>query len=236
MIYKYTSFKNILNKLYRDLNLTTEINESHVIEWCSEILAKIGAYSQYEEINSKIELTNGRAELPCNFDSLVYISHGGKPLSWSTSSNLHEYECEDSKVPKCCTDYYFYISNNTLITDIPNTDSDQFIYLNYLGTPVDEEGYPMIPDDVYFMEACTKYVIYMLDYREWRKGNIPDKVLNKSETDYLFYVNSARGSANMPNERQMRNLKNIWIRLIPNMNDENNFFRKNSEKERRYRH
>ena len=73
MIYKYTSFKNILNKLYRDLNLTTEINESHVLEWCAEILAKIGAYAQYEEINAVLQLTDGKVELPCNFDKLVYI-------------------------------------------------------------------------------------------------------------------------------------------------------------------
>ena len=60
--------------------------------------------------------------------------------------------------------------------------------------------------------------------------------MQNSEVDYLFYVKSAKGAANMPNERQLRNIKNIWTRLIPNMNDENHFFSKNSEQERKYKH
>ena len=236
MIYKYTSFKNILNKLYRDLNLTTEINESHVLEWCAEILAKIGAYAQYEEINATLQLTDGKVELPCNFDKLVYISCNGKPLSWSSNSNLHQYGCEDCKISTNTSNNYFYISNNIIITDIKDTEPVTKICITYLGTPVDEDGYPMIPDDVYFSEACASYVTYKLDYREWRKGNTPDKVMQKSEIDYLFYVKSAKGAANMPNERQLRNIKNIWTRLIPNMNDENHFFSKNSEQERKYKH
>jgi hypothetical protein len=238
MIYKNVSSKTILNKIYRDLNLTTEINESHVIEWIAETLEKIGAYSQYEEINTILELDNGRVELPCNFDSLVYITYNNKPLRWSTSSYLNDYICPDCKIPAytSSTEYSFYISNNILITDIKSLEPDNKICLTYLGTPVDEEGYPMIPDNVYFAEACAKYVTYMLDNREWRKGNLPDKVLQKSEQDYLFYVNSARGAANMPNERQLRNLKNIWVRLIPNQNDEQHAFNKSSNPERRYKH
>jgi hypothetical protein len=236
MIYKYTSFKTVLNKLYRDLNLTSEINEAHVVEWCAEVLAKIGAFTQFEQNLQVLQLSDGKAELPCNFDKLVYISCGNKPLAWSTNSQLHKYSytTEDSQVPNCCTQYYFYIQGNTLITDIKDDDPITKVSLTYLGIPIDDEGYPLIPDDVYFIEACAKYVMYMLDYREWRKGDMPDKVLQKSEQDYLFYVNSARGSANMPNERQLRNLKNIWVRLVPNMNDENNFFRKIDNKERLY--
>jgi|31_taG_2_1085359.scaffolds.fasta_scaffold01057_10 hypothetical protein len=236
MIYKNVSFKTILNKLYRDLNLTTEINEAHVVEWCAEVLAKIGAYAQYEQNMTVLQLSDGKAELPCNFDKLVYLTCGNKPLHWSNNSQIHDYmaDCPECKQPTCCTDYAFYIQGTKLITDIKDTEPITKVCLTYLGTPVDDEGYPMIPDDVYFAEACAKYVTYMLDYREWRKGNVPDKVLQKSEQDYLFYINSARGSANMPNERQLRNLKNIWVRLMPNMNDENRFFRKIDQQERRY--
>ena len=224
MIYKYTSFKNILNKLYRDLNLTTEINESHVLEWCAEILAKIGAYAQYEEINAVLQLTDGKVELPCNFDKLVYISCDSKPLAWSSNSNLHQYGCDDCKIPTNISKNYFYISNNMIITDIKDTEPVTEICITYLGTPVDEEGYPMIPDDVYFSEACASYVTYKLDYREWRKGNTPDKVMQKSEVDYLFYVKSAKGAANMPNAAQLENIKNIIVRLIPKQNSYNGFF------------
>lgn len=236
MIYKFTSAKAVINKIYRDLNLTTEINEAHVYEWIGEVLSVVGAYSQYEENIKIIQLSDGKAQLPANFEKLVYISCGNKPLSFSSSSQLNNYDCPDCKIPTCCTDYHFYISDNMIITDIKDTEPITQICLTYLGVPVDNEGYPLVPDEVYFMKACAAYVTYMLDYREWRKGNVPDKVLNKSEQEYLFYVNSARGAANLPDERHLRNIKNVWTRLIPNQNDENHFFQKNINPERKFRH
>lgn len=238
MIYKYTSINRVVAKLYRDLGINTEINESNVIEWIAEALEKIGSYFQYEEIKECIKLENGKAKLPLNFYKLKDIGYNNTPLSWASLSLLTEYSCEGSNIPTCCVPHSFYIQGCYIVTDIEidQSVSNQSLNIVYLGVPVDENGYPMVPDDVYYLEAVAKYVTYMMDYREWRKGNIADKVLQKSEQDWLFYVNSARGSANMPNERQMRNLKNIWTKLIPNVNDENNFFKKNSNQERRTRY
>jgi hypothetical protein len=232
MIYKYVSYKYVLNKLYRDLNLTTEINESHVISWISECLDKIGSYYQYEEITKQIELRDGKAELPINFDKLIYVTYNNKPLSWSTSNKLH-YASDNCKVPTCCTDNYFYINNSFIITDIKNNDC---ISLTYLGMVLDDDGYPLIPELTSFLEACSKYITYMLDYREWRKGNVPDKVLDKSEEEYLWYITQAKGDANSLNIHQMERLKNIWVRLLPQHNEFKDNFKNLGEQERKFRH
>jgi hypothetical protein len=180
-----------------------------------------------------LELTNGRVTLPSNFHKIVNIAYKNQSIAWSTQSMLVQYGCEGCVIPTCCTDYHFYISDNVLITDIP--EDGQEVCIIYLGIPVDTDGIPLIPDNVYYMEALAKYVTYMMDYSEWRKGNIADKVFQKSEQDWLFYVNSARGAANMPNLAQMENLKNVWVRLIPKQNEYNQFFKNNANQERRYR-
>ena len=107
--------------------------------------------------------------------------------------------------------------------------------LSYLAYPFDCDGYPMIPDDIYFAEACAKYCTYMLDYQDWRKGQLPDKVFQKSESDYLWYVGAARGAANMPNTQQLERLKNITTRLIPKQHSYNSFFKNISQPENRKR-
>jgi len=234
MVYKFTNFRSILNKLYTDLNLTTELNESHVISWIAECLDKIGTFYQYEEITTILTLVDGKVELPCNFDKLVSITNNNRPLSWSSSSNLRDYGCEDCKITTCCTDNYFYISGNMIITDIKNT-YDNTICLTYLGMPVDEEGYPLIPDDVSFKEACTKYITYMLDVREWRKGNIPDKIMERSEREALWYIGQAKGQGNMPNVAQLERLKNIATRLLPLNNEYKKNFISNGDMERKFR-
>jgi len=234
----YVSSKFVLNKLYRDLNIGTEINEAHLYEWIAEILAKIGTYYQYDEINTILELEDGKVKLPLDFYKLIFLTHNNKPLMWSSNSFVKDYACEDcqKQIPTCCETYSFYINNNYLITDVKSTSPDNKICISYLAVPVDEDGYPLVPDDVYFMEACSKYVTYMLDYREWRKGNITDKVFQKSEQDYLWYVGAAKGSANMPNLQQTENLKNVWVRLIPKQDSFNNNFRtiNNAERRRRF--
>lgn len=235
MINNFISVYSIIDKLYRDLGINKEINESSVIEWVNEVLLKVGAYSQFVETKTCLELTNGRACLPNGFYRLVDIMYGNKPLHWATNTIVTDYACEGCTIPKCCAEHSFYISNNYLITDI-KSDESQKICIVYIGMPVDDNGYPMIPDDVYFQEACAKYVTYMLDYQDWRKGQLPDKVLQKSEVDYLFYVNSARGAANMPGVAQLERLKNIIVRMIPSQNQYNKFFQNVSNQEHRRRY
>ncbi len=236
MIYKFVGFKSILNKIYSDLALTTEVNEAHIIGWIGECLEKVGAYSQYEELNTILELKDGMVELPINFDALINISHNNRNMSWSTSSSVNNYYCPDCKIPTCCTDNNFYISGNSIITDIKSNDDNQNICITYMGTVVDQDGYPMIPDRIEYIELCVKYVTYMLDYREWRKGNIPDKVSQKSEQEYLWAIGAAKGAANMPNLQQTERLKNIWTRLIPQMNEYRTGFNNLGKQERRFRY
>lgn len=239
MITGYVSVKYILAKLYRDLNLNQEINELDVIEWVNEALLKIGAYGQFKEISECLELKDGKVCLPNGFYKLVDIMYNNKPLAWATNTMANNYQCEGCRIPVCCQPYTFYINDSYLITNIDTSTAEcstDNICIVYLGMPVDSDGYPMIPDDVYFLEACAKYVTYMLDYSEWRKGTLPDKVIDRSEKDWLFYVNSARGAANMPSAAQLENLKNVMIRLIPKQNEYNKFFKNNPNQEKRIRY
>jgi hypothetical protein len=238
MITGFVSVGTVAAKLYRDLGINKEINFSDIVEWSNEILLKIGAYSQFVEIPDKLELIEGKVCLPNGFYKLVDISFEGKPLHWATNTLAHNYGCEGCQIPKCCTPNNFYINDSYIITDIDSStcSNKPEICIVYLGMPVDCDGYPMIPDDIYFAEACAKYCTYMLDYQDWRKGQLPDKVLNKSETDYLWYCNSARGAANQPSLAQLENLKNIMTRLIPKVNDYNSFFRNTGSQERRHRY
>ena len=239
MIHGLISIKTVIDKLYRDLDITTEVNEANCAEWIAEALAKIGTYAQYQEIGDKLPLTDGKVKLPLNFYRLVDISYNNKPLSWATNTMITNYDCPDCKIPNCCTEYNFYINDSYIVTNITQSSTNEVepeICIVYLGVPVDDEGYPMVPDDVYFMEACASYVTHKLDYQNWRKGQITDKVYEESKTNWLFYVNSARGSANMPNAAGLEKLLNVWVRLIPKENEYSTFFKNNSTKERKKRH
>jgi hypothetical protein len=230
MITKFKSFKSIIAGLYRDLGINTEINEQEIGEWIGEALNLIGSYAQLEEVSSIISVANHRVLLPCGFLYPKDITFNGRPLSWSTKSAANNYQCEDcNRIPSCCTDYNFYISDGYIHTSLPEGD----LCIVYLSIPVDEEGYPLVPDNVYFDKALKAYCTYMLDRIQFRRGLIPDKVYQESKIDWLFYVNSARGSANMPDSAQMERLKRVWVRLIPKQGEYANGFRNIESAERR---
>lgn len=223
MITGYTSIYTLIDKLYRDLGVNYELNELDIVSWTAEALGMIGAYSQYNEISECLNLVNGKAKLPCGFHKLVDINYKGKPVYWATNTNANNYQCNNCSIPSCHNgncDLTFYINNSYLISNINNKNNEEAnICIVYLGIPTDDDGYPMIPDDVYYMKACYSYIVSILDYQEWRKGKLPDKVKEESKADWLFYVNSARGAANMPNTQQMENMAAIFKRLLPSSNE-----------------
>ena len=237
MISGYVNYKSILARLYSELGSLTEIQEDDCIEWIADCLAMIGAFAQYNEINTILKLEEGKAKLPTNFYKLVDIRYNNRPLMWSSNSFIHEYACKDCLIPQSCKNcdmHSFYINGGYLITDVKSTELSD-ICISYLGVPVDEEGYPLIPDDIYFFKACVAYVTHRMDYREWRKGNITKAVFDKSESEWLFYVSAARGAANMPNTAQLENLKNVLVRLIPKQDSYYNSFRNINDMEKRRR-
>lgn len=233
MITGFTSIKYILSKVYQELGTNSEINELDAIEWAYDALSMIGAYAQYKETSTCLDLSSGKAKLPLNFHKLVDIRYKNFPVYWATNTNANNYQCSECSIPICkdgTCNYTFYINDSYIITNI--TDTDASVCVVYLGHPVDDEGYPMIPDDIYYMKAITSYIIHKIDKQEWRKGKLADKVYQESEKDWLFYVNSARGAANMPNLAQLENLKSVLQRLSPLREEYRKGFRNINKQER----
>lgn len=99
------------------------------------------------------------------------------------------------------------------------------ICLAYIRQPLDERGWPMIPDNVSYTEAMKRYLVYKLKYSEFLTGKIHPNVYMKLEDDWHWYCAQARGKMNMPDTiDKMQNLLNQRKRLIPNENRYYGFF------------
>ncbi len=238
MITNFVSLKRIISKIYLYTNSNYEISEDFITELCADALSMIGAYSQFEEITECLETHNGKAKLPCGFEHLVDISYNGIPMYWSTQSNSVNYKAVNCNIPVCRNNdckYTFYINNSYIVSNIVqnNTQStSNNIQITYLGIPTDEDGVIMVPDGVYFEKALMSYVISILDWQDWRKGKCTDKVYQDSEQKWLWYVNSARGQANMPNTQQTERLSAIIKRLLPISGDYETGFKNFNKREK----
>ena len=238
MLYKNTSVKFIVEKLYRDFAHQEELDIWDLVEWAGEALEFIGAGSQFENFYQEMNIKNHRALLPCNFHSLIAISFDGSPLpisaatigvpsdSESSGNALNSVPVNQENFPLETTRNVtergasYNISNNYLIASF----EEDTVLMAYKGVAVDDEGFPLIPDNVYYRQAITNYCQMMMDRQMWRGGKLPEAVYRDSQRDWQFFCQGSRSAANFPNVDKMDSIKNQWIRLKPQINRHDNFF------------
>lgn len=92
------------------------------------------------------------------------------------------------------------------------------ISLRYLAIPVDDSGYPLVPDDVAFHEALMWRIAEKM---AMRGHTFKNPQLNDFEVSKFYwnkYCMQARGNANAPDNDTIQKLSNIWLTLIPKYN------------------
>ncbi len=247
MIYKYTSFKEVIAKVYRDLEIKDSNRWIDMIEWGAEALEKIGAIQQYDNIVEKYTVSDYRVKLPCNFIQLDQIYYNGYPLDRATSTfgnvlvnpNLNstidpivldalqgDIVLLKPELPRPINRDTFTINGGYITTSFREGD----IYIGYTRIGVDEEGFPMIPDDVNYKQALFWYIAMMLQLPEWFAGEKNN--FERCKQIWEQKCGQAGTKAMMPDITQLENIKNSWVRLIPEINAADTFFMYQKNQER----
>ena len=160
---------------------------------------------------------------PTRFKHTGYYFNNYKPMRLATSSfgrgeSIH---CKDCVNISSTCEHEYSVDHPYLRTDF----KEGHICISYVAQAVDERGFPMIPDEVSYIEAIKRYIVYKLKYSEFIQGIINPQVFAKIEDDWHWYCRQARGKANMPDTvDKLENIKQQWSRLIPKVNRYYGFF------------
>jgi hypothetical protein len=173
-------------------------------------------------------------------DRLDHIINGGANYNYTVNeinSRLHVLESQFmqdhnlSVLTKCATtfpktdDCPDCVNDNGLRIQCYYTEADKIktsfsdgrICLSYMAFPIDDECYPMVPDDISFKEAMFWYV-----YKKMLLGNMNPSVngigYEYADMQWKFYCTQARNNANYPDIDQYESFMDQWVRLIPNIN------------------
>lgn len=238
---KQISVKSIIAKVYRDLQLTDEEPFMDFIEWMAEALDFIHVYPQYEHKTGRVQIKNYKGELPCDYINLESIGYNGMNIRYTTDMFGPR---DTSPTGRYYTPYAYNqdkLANVVLVTNEnrlgPNAtfkiEGGYFLTsfkegnldIAYLGLPLDEEGYPLIPDHVSFKEALYWYVVYKFLYPKVLKGDVQGQFYQDAYQKWQYYCNQAGAEALMPDLITLENIKRSYLtlRLRPNLVD--NFFR-----------
>lgn len=223
MVYKFVSSKHAIRKVFRIFKLTASsdwVNDA--VEWIGEAIQLIGS-SPLEPTFMDVEVVNHRASYPEDFFSMRAVEYNGRVLPYSSAINIYAGAYDTAKAEiRAGYEGYSYIPNG-IITHIPSG----VVRMHYDKFPVDDEGFPMVPDNQDFQEAIQWWLMRCIIL-----SGTPHPTINFDMADKLWvrYCSKAQ-NAGFPDIPKMDAFKDNYLRLIPRINMYDDFFMGSGNKE-----
>lgn len=247
-IAKYVSSKETINNFFRNTGVSDRINYGDAAYWIYECMELIGTPLQYipkvigHNGDKSYDLESYRLELPADFHKLIAVSIDG--ILALPSQNLFHQMLDGS----CCgydtdnlpsSNFYDNFGNvfspqalpfNTRQLSTPPTFTlnsnyitfdvkDGKVCMAYMAFPLDEEGFPLIPDNVKYKRAVAQYIQWKYDYIQWRQKLLPNEVYMESKQEYEWAIASARAEMLMPDLTQMESLRRSLTKMVVRTED-----------------
>lgn len=246
MNYKVVSSKRLIAKIFRDTKPDNGTFNMDILEWIGEALAFIGAPSSMKKTFDDIPISNFRGHLPCAMEFIGMVEYKGFPLFHGSdprtyalpedpdafmnpaahhdvasyfrteleTGNFVGFKQVADRTPR--SDYYM-LNPGTIITSF----QEGTIRMHYMALPVDEEFFPLIPDNPVVFEAITWYVLRQMLMGGYRHPIFDygfadakwEKTLGQAQNDLMF-----------PSPDKMESFKRMWVTMIPHIHTYNEFF------------
>jgi len=228
------SSKSIVAKVYRDFNVPVGDWELDAIEWIGEGLSAIGGYKQSIDKSALLEISSFKAQLPYDYVSMrkvVYSKNkntleefreGMKDkLDYSTEPFNRANDVNNISNARQISKDDYMIDHNYIKLGF----EEGYIYIAYKSIPLDNEGYPMVPDMFDYKEALSYLILVKLLSRGVSLLSPID--FKTAYQLWLKHCNQAYTVISMPTEVEAEELHSLWLAGLQYKKMENNTYREN---------
>lgn len=190
--------------------LLEDISFETVVDYAVDFIRIVGMPSAFLEKTQKIEIDNYRGILPCDYYQMIQVrlidkDHRMGAFRYSTDS----FHLSNTKPKHGGLTYK--IQGSCIITSIPKGE----IELSYMAMPIDDEGYPLIPDNSSYSRALELYIKLQQFTILFDTGKISPQVLSNTQQQYAWAVGQAQTDLIRPTIDQMEAISNMWNKLLP---------------------
>lgn len=211
---KYISIKQVLDDLL-DHPLLQDLSLERAVNYAVHFIQIIGAPNEFEEKTALVDIKDWRGCMPCDYYDIIQVRTYGegdnsKVFRYSTDS-FHYSPNKDSDTKELT----YKLQNNIIYTSL----KEGTIEVAYHAIKVDNEGYPMIPENSSFIQALELYIKKKVFTILFDQGKINNAVLQNTQQEYAWYVGQAQRDLNMPTIDQMESISNMWTQLLQRANE-----------------
>ena len=206
--------------------LTTKVKELQ-----AEIAAAQDAGIEYASTTSILHEINSRIVVLEN----VYFKNENhlQPLQYGASNFHQSMHCTGCVNENVAYEDTYIVDNDYIKTSFQSGK----ICISYMAFPTDEDCFPLVPDDISFMEAMFWYIYkkILMSFRTPAETKGNGITYEFAEQQWKYYCTQARNAANYPDIDKYESFMNQWVRLIPNMNRHDVGFEQLNNREDIYR-
>jgi hypothetical protein len=183
--------------------------------------------NQVREFNTKIEMRyttdtfqKGLSKNEANIPDQSLTSFG--TINFSSPLIKQQQMVKDS----CLTDLSYMITDQHIFCNFEEGE----VEMAYTAFPTDKNGYPLIPDNVKYIQAVKSYLAERIGFKMFIQGKLNGQVYGKLEQERAWYIGAATTAGLQPSIDEMESWKNQMVRLIPSINQHGNSFRYHGDK------
>ena len=227
-----TNIRRILDRVMRH-PMMRDIPFESAVEYTVDFLQLMGTPALYDEKTAIVEVSNWRGELPCDFYQMIQVRIAPSQRNGSFFTGMppvyrysgHSFHMSDSKPANGGLTYK--IQGMVIFTSTKDTDLE----IAYRAFAVDEEGYPLLPDNTSFLRGLENYIKVQWFTILFDMGKINLAVLQNAQSEYAWAAGDAYAEFSRLDLDKAETLFNSFATLLPRNNEHWKGFFTNGSKE-----
>lgn len=208
--------------LLQDITLETAIT------YAINFFNIVGIPTMFQEEIIKVLIHSNLGELPCNIVSINQIRMKNKKGNYQYfRESTYSFQESDKSNLNQILDLTYKIQNNIICTSI----EDGEIEISANTIPIDDDGYPMIPDNSNFIISLQSYI-----KKEWFTilfdlGKITQASLQNAQQEYAFRVGQCETEFLKLSVDKAESFYNSFSTLLLRKKEHSTGFRNNGSRE-----
>ena len=234
----YTTVERLVEMIFREYKFITKINYSDVIEWVGNMYGIINYPGMYrikitgtDPWTPNIAISQYRGELPSDYVKVLKAgvrNYDTKEIYRESTGTYTTFLHDRNEGPEYTLSSKVYsIKGGYIFLE----EESATIELAYTAFPIDERGYPLIPDNEQFLQYAVNFIAEKITFNLFAAGKISGEVYDIVNRKRLWSVGAAHTSLINPSPEKMEAWTRSRLKLMPRVNSHEMGFAINGERE-----
>lgn len=216
---RYISLKQALDDIL-DHPLLRDVSFERAVNHTVHFIRIVGMPKEFIEKTELVDIDDYRGVLPCDLDRIIQVRTHNECGSYNGIFRYSTDSFHMSEHKHGSYDLTYKVQNNVIFTSMKKGT----IEIAYRAFAVDDEGYPLIPDNSSFIRALELYIKKKRFTVLFDEGKISPAVYNNTCQEYAFAVGQAQSDLVRPSIDEMQAITNSLNTLIPRVTEHRHGF------------